>query len=449
MKYPVYTKDMKATHTILVPNMLPVHFRLIIEILRQDGYNVELIETTHRGIVDEGLRSVHNDTCYPALLVIGQLLDALKSGKYDPHRTVLMISQTGGGCRASNYIHLLRKALAKSEFSYVPVVSLNFTGMEESEFKLTIPLLIKASFAIMFGDLLMHIANQCRPYELEKGATDAVVDKWVDRLGKQFRGGGFLSVAANYRGILNDFAAIERVNIKKPRVGIVGEIYVKYAPLGNNNLEQFLLDEGTEPVVPGLLDFCLYCANNSGMDRKLYGRKGVKSNGGRLAYRYLLMRQRQLISKIKKHGVFDPPCDFEHLKEVSADIIGQGVKMGEGWLLTAEMCDLVDSGIRNVICTQPFGCLPNHIVAKGMTRAVKEKYPQANIVSIDYDPGATRINQENRIKLMLAMARQAEKAEQPVADGHPHIPAPNTAELVPSTDAAPDSREEKAAVEVR
>ena len=406
VRYVVFTEEMKQTHKILVPDMLPIHFNLILRIFRSYGYDVELLQTSTQNVINEGLKNVHNDTCYPALLVIGQFMDALKSGKYDVNKTALMLSQTGGGCRASNYIHLLRKALSE-QFPQVPVISLNFSGLEKgSGFKLTVPMFAKLLYAVLYGDLLMLLVNQCRPYELIEGSTEKVLKKWQKRLDKAFAAGKFTNTAKTYRAILDDFAAIERSGVKKIKVGIVGEIYVKYSPLANNHLEDFLVSEGCEPVVPSLLDFCLYCAINNVNDGKLYGFVSKTTIANKIGYDFIYRKQRQMIEIIKKHGVFEPPHDFELLRREADKYIHQGVKMGEGWLITAEMAALAQTGTENIVCTQPFGCLPNHIVGKGMARTIKDAFPQANIVAIDYDPGATKVNQENRIKLMLANARK-------------------------------------------
>ncbi len=374
----VFTPEMKQTHTILIPDMLPIHFGLIMEIFRNNGYKMELLTTSTRSVVDEGLKHVHNDTCYPALLVIGQFIDALKSGKYDVNKVALLISQTGGGCRASNYIHLLRKALDE-EFPQIPVLSLNFSGLEkDSGFKITAGMFLQMLYAVLYGDLMMSLYNTCRAYELNKGDSKAVLEKWQTKIAELFRKGGYRKTKKLYREILADFSQIKRTKEKKVRVGIVGEIYVKYSPLANNHLEDFLISEGCEPVVPAFLDFC----------------------------RLIYSMQKQMIKIVREHGEFDPPHDFEDLRAYADKYMHQGVKMGEGWLIPAEMAALAHGGVENIICTQPFGCLPNHIVAKGMSRVIKEAFPQANIVAVDYDPGATRVNQENRIKLMLANARK-------------------------------------------
>ena len=406
--YVRFTEDMIKTHTILVPNMLPVHFRLLMAIFEHKGYKVELLENDSRAVVDEGLKNVHNDACYPALLVIGQFMDALGSGKYGPNTTALMITQTGGGCRASNYIHLLRKAVAKN-YPQVPVVSLNFSGLEkDSAFRITAPMFLRLLYAVLYGDLLMTCYNKCRTYEINKGEAKAMLDKWQKRLGDIFRKGSreYLKTKKLYPQILNDFGSIKLSDKKKIRVGIVGEIYVKYSPLANNHLEDFLLSEGCEPVVPSLLEFVMYCASGTFTDAEFYDNKSTQSRIYKLGYKLIYSKQKELIKMMKEQGSFEPLHDFEHLRHLADKYISQGVVMGEGWLIPAEMAALAQSGVDNIICTQPFGCLPNHIVAKGMSRAIKQDNPNANIVAIDYDPGATRVNQENRIKLMLANAKR-------------------------------------------
>ena len=403
----IFTREMKDTHTILIPNMLPIQFRLLISVFEFYGYHCELLESESRTVVEEGLKNVHNDTCYPALLVIGQFMEALKSGKYDPNRTALMLPQTGGGCRASNYIHLLRKCL-KDTFPQVPVISLNFVGLEKDPrngWQLTMPMIIRAIYSIIYGDMLMTLYNQCRSYELIKGSSKKVLDKWIRFMTKELRKNGYTNTTKYYKMMLADFAKIERSSIPRIKVGIVGEIYVKYSPLANNHLEDFLISEGCEPVVPSMLEFILYWAINKVNDARLYGKYTAATPVYHMIYKMFLAEQKRVIRTMKEHSTFTPPHDFEKLRTSVTRYIGQGVNMGEGWLIPAEMGALAESGTENIICTQPFGCLPNHIIAKGMSRAVKEYYPDANIIAIDYDPGATRVNQENRIKLMLANAR--------------------------------------------
>ena len=406
--YVVFTEEMKATHTILVPNMLPMHFKIIGKVLAQAGYKVELLETSGPQIAEAGLKYVHNDTCYPAILVIGQFIDALQSGKYDPDKVALILFQTGGGCRASNYIHLLRKALEKAGLGHVPVISLSLAGLETHPgFRLTVPLAMKMMYGVLYGDLLMTLLNQCKPYEREKGSAQALADSWTGRLAQEMGvRASYRQMKANYQEILDSFAALPVEKSEKVMVGVVGEIFVKYSPLGNNNLEQFLVDEGAEVVIPGLLDFCLYCVYNNLLDHKLYGMQKRTQLAYRAAYRYLLGKERDLINIIARHGRFTPPTLFTHTVSLVQGTISMGVKMGEGWLLTAEMLELADKGVGNIVCTQPFGCLPNHICGKGMMKPVKAQHPEINIVAIDYDAGATKVNQENRLKLMLANAKQ-------------------------------------------
>ena len=407
VKRTTFTEDMKKDYTILIPDMLPIHFNLIIKAYEHFGYKMELLTNTSRNVVDEGLKNTHNDTCYPALLVIGQYMDALKSGKYDVNKVALLISQTGGGCRASNYIYLIRKAIS-TQFPQVPVLSLNFSGLEPNPaFPMTIPIITRLIYCVLYGDMLMLLYNQCKPYEINKNSTDQLLARWQHRIGKLMgTKTQFMNTKSIYRAMLKDFAALPRTKEKKPRVGIVGEIYVKYSPLANNDLNNFLMSEGCEPNVPGLLDFVLYCASDLINDARLYDKQTPRTAAYKIGYDVLYKFQREQIKMIEEQGEFFPPHDFEHLRSCADKYMNQGVKMGEGWLITAEMAALAETGTENIICTQPFGCLPNHIVAKGMSRVIKEAYPNANIVAIDYDPGATKVNQENRIKLMLANAKK-------------------------------------------
>lgn len=407
-EHPLFTREMKGTHTILIPTMLPVHFAFMEQIFKLYGYNCKVLSNSGSQVIEEGLKYVHNDTCYPALIVIGQLIDAVKSGEYDTDKIAFMITQTGGGCRASNYIFLLRKALKKSGLGHIPVISLNFSGLDSAPgFKLSLGLIRRLVYAVVLGDFITCIANQCRPYEVNPGDTDRVVDKWRSFFISQWRKSrlsGYKNILCEYGNILDDFAKIPKQGEAKPRVGIVGEIYVKYSPMGNNNLEEFLLSEGAEPVVPGLMDFCMYCCYNGTVNRNLYGGGALAAKATKLAYNFFLKKQHDMIDAIKRHGVFHAPTPFEKTCAMAGDYINQGVKMGEGWLLTAEMAELISDGVNNIICTQPFGCLPNHIAGKGMINKLKEKHPDANIVAIDYDPGASRVNQQNRIKMMLSNA---------------------------------------------
>ena len=411
--YVAFTEEMKKDYTILVPPMLPMHFKMIISVLRTYGYTLELLEDTGPHIADMGLKYVHNDTCYPAILMIGEFMNAILSGKYDPHKVAIIMFQTGGGCRASNYISLLRKALKKAGYGYVPVISFSLAGIENHPgFKLTLPKLHGMLYAVVYGDLLLSLSNQCRPYEINKGQTKALADSWTKKLGRELGSGAkirYKDIKENYKKIVADFAAIPLEKRRAVKVGIVGEIFVKYSPLGNNNLEDFLVSEGAETVVPGLMDFCLYCVYNNINDYRLYRRGSVfYMLLCKLAYKFVCDKKRDVCRIIEEDGNFEPLTDFTHTPSLTKGYIGTGTKMGEGWLLTAEMIELSKMGVKNIVCTQPFGCLPNHICGKGMMKLVKEKNPDVNIVAIDYDAGATQVNQVNRLKLLLANAKTSE-----------------------------------------
>ncbi len=411
--YVAFTEEMKKDYTILVPPMLPMHFKMIISVLRTYGYTLELLEDMGPHIADMGLKYVHNDTCYPAILMIGEFMNAILSGKYDPHKVAIIMFQTGGGCRASNYISLLRKALKKAGYGYVPVISFSLAGIEDHPgFKLTLPKLHGMLYAVVYGDLLLSLSNQCRPYEINKGQTKALADSWTKKLGRELGSGAkirYNDIKENYKKIVADFAAIPLEKRRAVKVGIVGEIFVKYSPLGNNNLEDFLVSEGAETVVPGLMDFCLYCVYNNINDYRLYRRGSVfYMLLCKLAYKFVCDKKRDVCRIIEEDGNFEPLTDFTHTPSLTKGYIGTGTKMGEGWLLTAEMIELSKMGVKNIVCTQPFGCLPNHICGKGMMKLVKEKNPDVNIVAIDYDAGATQVNQVNRLKLMLANAKTSE-----------------------------------------
>lgn len=432
----LFTKEMKKDYTLLMPTMLPIHFGFFDEIFKLHGYNTVLLDTTGQDIIEEGLRSVHNDFCYPALLTTGQLLHALKSGKYDMNKTALVMSQTGGGCRASNYIHIIRKALKNQHLEHVPVISFNLVGLEKNPgFKMTPKIITQLTYAVIYGDLLMWLSNQTRPYEKNQGDTDKLLAHWMDIIKKDIqKSKSFLPKAANEKfiQIVKDFQAIERSGEEKIKVGVVGEIYIKYAALGNNNLEQFLHSEDTEVVIPPLLDFALYSLNNVLVDHRIYHKGSFKAAVVKVIFRLVYALQAKVHQAIIDHSSFRPMQSFEHIKELVKGYVDTGNKMGEGWLLTAEMLELIDSGIDNIICTQPFGCLPNHIVGKGMIRRIKQNHTNANIVAIDFDPGATKINQENRIKLMLATARRNMTAQTAANAllmrknrGIKHVPAQN------------------------
>lgn len=404
----LFTKQMKKEYTILMPNMAPIHFKILRNVFTHYGYKSELLDTTGPEIAQTGLKYVHNDTCYPALLVIGQFIHALQSGKYDVHKTALMITQTGGGCRASNYIFLLRKALKKAGFEFVPVISLSFGMEHNSGFSLTIPLIRRFAAGLVYGDQLMLLSNQTKPYEIHKGESMALVDEWSDKISQLLtEGKGYTleEIDDNLRKITKSFSKIELNKVPKVKVGIVGEIYVKYSKMANNGLEDFLAEQDCEVCVPGIMGFASFKIDNRLEDIKMFGGSSVKYKVCKMLFNYITKLEGLMIDAAKEYG-FVPPHEYAHTKELVKGVIGYGSKMGEGWLLTAEMLELAETGYENIVCTQPFGCLPNHINGKGAIRKIKEIMPNANIVTIDYDPGAPKVNQENRIKLMLAVGKE-------------------------------------------
>lgn len=405
-----FTKEMRQDYTILVPNMLPIHFDILLDIFADYGYHMEILNNGGQKVKDEGLRYVHNDTCYPALLVVGQFIDAIKSGKYDVNKLALLITQTGGGCRASNYIHLLRKALKNAGYENIPVISLNASGLEKnSGFTITLPMLYKAAAAVTYGDGLMLLHNQVRPYEDNKGDSEKLVNYWTKKLASEInanRATSLPEVRKVMAEIADSFASIPMTKTPKVKVGVVGEIYVKYSSIGNNNLEDFLHKEDCEIMVPGLIGFLMYCIENKVIDTDIYGSKKLFGVGAHALNKYISQYENAIIDALNQHDCFTAPTGFYHLKDLGEQVIGLGTKMGEGWLLPAEMMELIELGYENIICTQPFGCLPNHIIGKGLIRKIKTFHEDANIVPIDYDPSATQVNQENRIKLMLAVAKE-------------------------------------------
>lgn len=404
----MFTKQMKKEYTILMPNMAPIHFRILQKVFTFYGYKSDLLETTGPEIAQTGLKYVHNDTCYPALLVIGQFIQALQSGKYDVHKTALMITQTGGGCRASNYIFLLRKALKKAGFEFVPVISLSFGMEKNSGFSLTIPLIRRFVGGLVYGDQLMLLSNQTKSYEVNKGESMALVQEWSDKISQMLiEGKGYTleEIDETLDKITKSFSKIELNKVPKVKVGIVGEIYVKYSAMANNGLEEFLAEQDCEVCLPGLMGFASFKVDNRIEDIKMFGGNSLKFKAVQMLLNYLTKLEGLMIEAAKKYG-FVPPHEYAHTKQLVKGIIGYGSKMGEGWLLTAEMLELAETGYENIVCTQPFGCLPNHINGKGAIRRIKEVMPNANIVTIDYDPGAPKVNQENRIKLMLAVGKE-------------------------------------------
>lgn len=405
----IFTKEMKKDYTILVPNMLPIHFNIMKNVFTNEGYKLALLDNDGTAVKQLGLKYMHNDICYPALLVAGQFLDALSSGKYDVNKTALMIMQTGGGCRASNYIHLLRKALVKAGYSNVPIISFNLSGLEHnSGFKLTLPIIRRILAGVIYGDLIMLLSNQTRPYEIKKGETDKLIKKWVIDISKQFRakkGYSFSQMKANFTKVIDSFSSIKLKKEIKTKVGIVGEIYVKYARFANNSLEKFLADENCEVMVPGLMGFLMFKVDARVQDYLIYGGSKLKYFAAKTLLGYLEKIEKAFMEAVD-NSRFTQLSSYADTKPLVNGLIGLGNRMGEGWFLPAEMIELIKHGYENIVCTQPFGCLPTHICGKGMIHKIKEMYPDSNIVPVDYDTGATKVNQENRIKLMLSVARE-------------------------------------------
>ena len=412
-----FTEEMRDNgYTIVIPNMCPTHFQIMRKVFTNHGYRTILLDNNDPSLISEGLKYVHNDMCYPALLVIGQMLDAIKRGIVDKDKCALIISQTGGGCRASNYYFLLIKALERAGLGHIPVISANLQGMNANPgFKITKFMLFQAFTAVIYGDILMLLYNQTKPYEIHKGDCDKIVNKWVDTLGECFeknRGYFGRNMKKKLNQISDEFAAVPCDRTPKVKVGVVGEIYMKYSRLGNSNLQGLLEDEDCEVMILPLMGFVFYCFNHGLVDNMYYGGKGKYSFVMRhIVLPFLYMIEDWSDEAVKRHPEFHPAAKYKELEEYGKRFIDLGCKMGEGWLLTAEMVELIEKGYDNIVCTQPFGCLPNHICGKGMIRPLKEAYPDSNIVPIDYDPSATRVNQENRIKLMLAMAREKLQAQ--------------------------------------
>ena len=405
----VFTKEMRDTYTILCPQMSPIHFELIEPAVQSFGYKLEVLQNDDKTAIDTGLKFVNNDACYPSLIVIGQIMDALLSGKYDLDRTAVIMSQTGGGCRASNYIGFVRRALEKAGMPQIPVVSLNANGMETNPgFKLTPRFLTKAMQAVVYGDVFMRVLYATRPYEAVPGSANALHEKWRAICIKSLstKDPNVMEFTKNIRGIIREFDALERLDVKKPRVGIVGEILVKFSPLANNHIVDLLEAEGAEAVMPDLMDFLLYCFYNNNFKAENLGTKKSTAHLSNMGISLLEYFRKTARLELEKSKHFIPPAKIKDLAAMASDFVSIGNQTGEGWFLTGEMLELIHSGAGNIVCVQPFGCLPNHIVGKGVIKELRHKYPQANIVAVDYDPGASEVNQLNRIKLMLATAHK-------------------------------------------
>ena len=418
-----FTKEMKETYTILVPQMAPIHFEIFEEVLKSEGYKVKLLRNCTPHTVETGLKYVNNDACYPSILTVGQLLEEVESGEYDTAKLALMMSQTGGGCRATNYIGFIRKALKDAGYPNIPVISFNFVGMEKNPgFKITIPLVKKLMKAVIYGDLLQKMLYKNKAYEVNKGETEELFKVWIEKCKKLAVEASMKEFNKSVHEIVNDFEKIELNTLQeKPRVGIVGEILIKYHPFGNNYVNELLDKEGAEVVMPDLMGFVKYVIMNGVIKGKILAEGKLTAN----IYKAVI----KVVDKVEKeykealegsNKGYLPPCDIVQLSEDVEDILSTGNQTGEGWILTAEMLEYMQNGIQNIICLQPFACLPNHVVGKGVIKTIRNKYPEANISPVDYDPGASESNQINRIKLMVTIAKDnillKEKQKQIIED---------------------------------
>ena len=405
-----FSKKMrKDGYTILAPQMSPIHFDVLAPLFSKYGYNVEILSNDNRGAIDTGLKFVNNDACFPSITVVGQIMDAVLSGKYDTHKLAIMMSQTGGCCRASNYVGFIRRALDKVGMSYIPVISLNAGGLEKNEgFKITLPMIWSAMKGVICADLIMRCLYKTRPYEIVEGSANELADKWkqitIDSLTNKKSKYSYKDVC---QGIVRDFDALPiHENMVKPRVGIVGEILVKYMPLANNHLVDLLENEGAEAVVPDLIDFLNYCMYNSEYKHRFLGIKRLSLILSRIGVAIIEKIRKTAIKALENSKRFEPPIKIAEVARLAKPFISIGNQYGEGWFLTGEMVELIKTGAPNIVCIQPFACLPNHVVDKGVIKLLRKHYPEANIVAVDYDPGASEVNQLNRIKLMLSVAKK-------------------------------------------
>lgn len=401
----IFTKEMKKKHTILIPQMAPMHFDLFKDVFKLSGYNLEVLPQDDKEAIEEGLKYVNNDSCYPSIIVVGQFIRALKSGKYDLNNTSIIISQTGGGCRATNYIGFIRKALKEAGFENIPVISANLAGLESNPgFTYSYGMAQRAMMALIFGDLFMNVLYRTRPYEQVEGSANLLYKKWNHKVKEALKVDKRSLYKKCIRGIVEDFDNLPLRNIVKPRVGLVGEILVKFHPMANNNIVDIIEKEGGEAVMPGLIGFVAYCALDEDFKYKyLTGTHKAKIISS-IVLKYIEIYCREVNKALKESKRFEVPRDIHELANGASPIVSLGNQTGEGWLLTGEMVELIETGTSNIVCMQPFACLPNHITGKGMIKAIKWRYKDANIVAIDYDPGASEVNQLNRLKLMLSVA---------------------------------------------
>ena len=394
---------MRKEYTILAPQMSPIHFEILQPALEACGYNIEILPSTPE-CVDYGLKYVNNDACYPSLLVIGQFMQALLSGKYDLDKVALIITQTGGGCRATNYIGFIRRALEKAGMSQIPVISLS-AGIEKNPgLDINWDMAKRALQALIYGDVFMRVLYKTRPYEAIPGSANALHEKWVKVAKESVANAKYSEFKNNIRAIIEDFDRLPLKDENKPRVGVVGEILVKFLPLANNNLVELLEAEGAEAVCPDLIDFFMYRLYNANFNSKYLGKKKSSARLNNMIIWFIEKYRKVASDALETSERFTPPVPIKTLAEYASPIVSCGNQTGEGWFLSGEMVDLIKSGVPNIVCAQPFGCLPNHVVGKGVIKNLRHKYPDTNIVAVDYDPGASEVNQLNRIKLMLSTA---------------------------------------------
>jgi predicted nucleotide-binding protein (sugar kinase/HSP70/actin superfamily) len=399
----VFTAEMKAKHTIICPQMAPYHFDILQHAMESEGYNLYMCPAIDRQAIDLGLKYVNNDACYPALIVVGQVLGALFSGNFDTNSVSIFMSQTGGGCRASNYVAFIRKALAKAGYAHIPVISVSAQGIEKNPgMKFTFRILNKALISLLLGDLLTRVLYRTRPYEATPGAAQALYETWNKKAQLVAKSGSHKKFRNICRGIVAAFDELPLLDIKKPRVGVVGEILVKYHPTANNDIVTLLESEGAEAVVPDLADFMLYSSHTFRFKERYLGGSAAGRIFGNMGIRFIEFYRRHMRRALEKSTRFTAPLPIEKMAQLAAPIVSIGNVTGEGWFLTAEMIELIHSGVGNIVCAQPFACLPNHVTGKGMIKALHAQFPHSNIVAVDYDPGASEVNQLNRIKLMLA-----------------------------------------------
>ena len=409
----IFTKEMRKDYTILCPQMAPIHFELLETAVQASGYHLELLRECTPKTVETGLKYVNNDACYPSILVTGQMIEALQSGKYDINKTALIMSQTGGGCRATNYIGFIRKALKDAGFANVPVISFNVVGMEKMPgFKITVPLMDKLIKCVVYGDLLQKMLTKNRAYEVHKGETQKLFDTWMEKCKDLIKHCSNKEFKQSIYDIVNDFEKIELdTSIKKPRVGIVGEVLIKYHPFGNNYVADLLEKEGAEVILPDFMGFVKFMATHKITFNSLLNTNKTLAKISKAAIKLIDIFEKDLkIALANSKKDYLPPCDIWHLEDKVKDVLSIGNQTGEGWFLTAEMIEYIENDIPNIICVQPFACLPNHVVGKGVIKTIREKYPQANISPVDYDPGASESNQANRIKLLMTVAKDNLKA---------------------------------------